>query len=138
MGEKLWLAIGYSHFIIRRFYPDGDKFLLIFASILSLIGIAMIYRIKPDEGIKQVVWFIIGVVIYILTVVLLPGMKKLSKYKYIYLGAVSIFMPLATIFGKEVYGAKNWVFIGSTFGFQPSEFGKIALEIGRASCRERV
>jgi cell division protein FtsW (lipid II flippase) len=128
MGGVLCLAIGYSHFIIRKFYPDGDKFLLIFASILSVIGIAMIYRIRPDESIKQVIWYIVGIVICILTVVLLPDMQKLSKYKYFYLAGVAFFMPLASIFGQEVYGAKNWVFIGS-YGFQPSEFGKIALVI---------
>ena len=128
IGGVLCLAIGYSHFIIRKFYPDGDKFLLIFASILSVIGIAMIYRIRPDESIKQVIWYIVGIVICILTVVLLPDMQKLSKYKYFYLAGVAFFMPLASIFGQEVYGAKNWVFIGS-YGFQPSEFGKIALVI---------
>ena len=45
MGVVLCVLIGYSHFVIRRFYPDGDKFILIFASILSVVGIAMLYRI---------------------------------------------------------------------------------------------
>ena len=128
MGGVLCLVIGYAHYVIRKFYPDGDKFLLIFASILSVIGIAMIYRIKPDEGIKQVVWFIIGIIVYILTVVLLPEMTKLSKYKYVYLVITIVLMPLAYLFGKEIYGATNWVFIGG-FGFQPSEFAKITLVI---------
>lgn len=127
MGGVLCLVIGYSHYLIRRFYPDGDKFLLIFASILSVIGIAMIYRIEQSEAIKQVVWFIIGIIIYILTVVLLPDMRKLSKYKYLYLILTAIFMPMASIFGKKIYGATNWVFITSSIGFQPSEFGKITL-----------
>ena len=127
MGVVLCLVIGYSHFVIRRFYPDGDKFLLIFASILSIIGIAMIYRLEPSTAIKQVVWFILGVIIYILIVVLLPEMRVLSKFKYIYLGFTAFFMPLALIFGTEINGSKNWVFIGDIIGFQPSEFGKITL-----------
>ena len=127
MGGILCLVIGYSHYLIRRFYPDGDKFLLIFASILSVIGIAMIYRIDQGEAIKQVIWFITGIVIYILTVVLLPDMDKLSKFKYFYLVLTAIFMPMASIFGKKIYGATNWVFITSSIGFQPSEFGKITL-----------
>jgi len=59
-------------------------------------------------------------------------MDKLSKYKYVYLGVTLACMPLALLFGKEVYGATNWIYIGS-FGFQPSEFGKIALTIYLAS-----
>ncbi len=35
-------------------------------------------------------------------------------------------MGLGTLFGKETYGAKNWVNIGG-IAFQPSEFGKIFL-----------
>ena len=132
MGIGLCLVIGISHFVIRRFYPDGDKFLLIFACILSIVGIAMIYRIKPEEANKQVVWFILGISVYLTTVLLLPDMDKLSKYKYVYLGATLVSMPLALIFGTEVYGAVNWIYIGS-FGFQPSEFGKIALTIYLAS-----
>ncbi|PRR84289.1 FtsW/RodA/SpoVE family cell cycle protein [Clostridium vincentii] len=132
MGIVLCIIIGISHFVIRRFYPDGDKFLLIFACILSIVGIAMIYRINPEEANKQVIWFILGIIVCLITVLLLPDMDKLSKYKYVYLGATLVSMPLALIFGTEVYGAINWIYIGG-FGFQPSEFGKIALTIYLAS-----
>ena len=132
MGASVCMVIGISHFVIRKFYPDGDKFLLIFACILSIIGIAMIYRIKPAEGIKQLIWFGAGITVYLLTVIIFPDMNKLSKYKYVYLGFTLVLMPLAYLFGTEKYGASNWVYIGS-FGFQPSEFAKIALVLYLAS-----
>lgn len=126
IGIALCFVIGFSHFVIRHFYPDGDKFLLIFACLLCIIGIAMIYRIDAKEGISQVVWFIAGILIYMFTVVLLPDMKKLSKYKYVYMALTIVFMAMASIFGRKIYGARNWVYIGG-YGFQPSEFGKIFL-----------
>jgi cell division protein FtsW (lipid II flippase) len=43
-----------------------------------------------------------------------------------------VFMAMATFFGSEKYGAKNWVTIGG-FGFQPSEFGKLFLAAYLAS-----
>lgn len=132
MGGVLCIVIGYSHYVVRKFYPDGDKFLLIFACILSVIGIAVIYRIDNSEATKQLIWFIIGITVYILTIVVLPDMPNLAKYKYLYLGATLVLMPLAFLFGKETYGAKNWVQFGP-IGFQPSEFGKIALVIYLAS-----
>ncbi|WP_426350110.1 FtsW/RodA/SpoVE family cell cycle protein [Alloiococcus sp. CFN-8] len=132
MAGVMCIIIAYSHFIIRRFYPDGDKYILIFASILSIIGIAMLYRIDMMMSIKQVVWFVLGMAGYILIVVVLPDLKRFFKYKYIYLGATLIFMGMASLIGREIYGAKNWVFIAG-FGFQPSELGKIFLILYLAS-----
>ncbi|SHJ15970.1 cell division protein FtsW, lipid II flippase [Clostridium amylolyticum] len=126
MGGVMCVLIGYAHFIIRKFYPDGDKYILIFASILSVIGAAMLYRIDMTVAIKQVVWFVLGMAGYILIVVLLPDLKSFSKYKYIYMAGTLIFMGMATFIGRTLYGAKNWVYIGS-FGFQPSELGKVFL-----------
>lgn len=120
------VLIAYSHFIIRKFYPDGDKYIFIFASILSVIGISTLYRIKPDLAIKQVMWFALGVAGYIVIVVLLPDLKRFQKYRYIYLGMTLALMSMALIFGTEKYGAKNWILIGG-FSFQPTEFGKLFL-----------
>lgn len=136
MGGIVIILIAYAHFIIRRFFPDGDKFLLIFSAILSFIGIAMLYRINPQFAVKQLIWFIVGITAYILIVVILPDLRSFTKYKYIYLGITAVFMPMALFIGTEVYGAKNWVKFGG-FGFQPSEIGKIffVLYLSAALCR---
>lgn len=135
IGVIVCVVIAYSHFVIRKFYPEGDKFLLIFACVLSIIGIAMLYRIEYAFAVKQIIWFVLGTIVFILTVVLLPNMKKLSKYKYVYLVITLIFMPMALLIGTETYGATNWVNIGG-FGFQPSEFGKISLVLYLAATLE--
>lgn len=116
--------MGYSHFILRKFYPDGDKYVLIFSCMLSSIGLVILYRLKPMYSIKQIIWFIAGIAIFILIVVLLPELKKYEKYKYVYMVICLIFMAAATIHGTMKNGSKNWVYIGG-MGFQPSEFGKI-------------
>lgn len=130
MGVILIVLIGTIHFMLRRYFPKGDKYLYILACILATIGITMLYRLDVAKGtslaIKQIVWFIIGVTIYVFVIVLMPELDKLKKYRYIFLIATLVFMPMALLLGKEVYGAKNWVIIGG-FSFQPSEFGKIFL-----------
>ena len=133
MGVVLCILIGYSHFVVRRFYPDGDKFILIFASILAVVGVATLYRINRVTAIKQLVWIAIGVVGYILIVVILPDLRSFAKYKKVYMIITLVLMPLALIFGTELYGAKNWIIIGKVISFQPSEFGKIALVLYLAS-----
>ena len=126
MGVVLCVLIGYSHFIVRRFYPDGDKFILIFASVLAVVGVAMLYRINPNTAIKQLIWIALGIIGYILIVVILPDLKSFAKYKNVYMIITVVLMPLALIFGTEQFGAKNWILIGP-ISFQPSEFAKIAL-----------
>lgn len=120
------VLIAYSHFVIRRFYPDGDKYIFTLASILSVIGLIIIYRINSNMAVKQLMWFALGVAAFILIVVLLPDLKSFAKYKYIYLGLTIVFMSMALLFGTVKYGSKNWVYIGG-FSFQPSEFGKLFL-----------
>lgn len=120
------LLIGYSYIIIRKFFSDGDKYIFIFSSILSVIGMVMIYRINTANSIKQIIWFAIGVTGFILIVVLLPDLKSFSKYKYAYLVCTLIFMSMAMLMGTEINGSKNWIVIGG-YSFQPSEFGKLFL-----------
>ncbi|MFL0269020.1 FtsW/RodA/SpoVE family cell cycle protein [Candidatus Clostridium radicumherbarum] len=118
--------IAYSHFIIRRFYPDGDKYIFVLASALSVIGLAVIYRINQSLAVKQVMWFALGVAGFIIIVVMLPDLKRFAKYKYFYLALTIIFMGASLLIGTEELGAKNWIKIGG-FSLQPSEFGKLFL-----------
>lgn len=141
------ILIGYSYFIIRKFFPDGDKYLFVFAAILTVIGIIMLYRIDATSlmlhnadvannvkrpyyisnyAIKQVIWFAVGVAGFICIVVLLPDLKTYRKYKYVYMILTLIFMAMSSLIGTEVNGSQNWVLFGG-FGFQPSEFGKLFL-----------
>lgn len=130
MAFIICLLFTYAYIIIRKFFPDGDKFIIIFAAMLSIIGIAMIYRLDAVGGtnlaIKQIIWFTIGMAGFIAIIVLLPDLKTFEKYKYLYMGITIIFMAMATFIGSERGGSKNWVFIGR-FGFQPSEIGKLFL-----------
>lgn len=75
MFAVICFLMGYSHFILRKFFPDGDKYLLVFACILSSIGIVILYRINPSYAVRQIVWFIGGIAVFILIVVLLPELK---------------------------------------------------------------
>lgn len=130
IGLILCFIIGFSHYLIRKFYPDGDKFMFIFSSILAVVGIAILYRIDASFAYKQLVWAVVGIIGYMIIVLLLPNIKKLVEYKKIYAIATLILMPMGLIYGlianQSINGAMNWVYIGP-FGFQPSEFGKIFL-----------
>lgn len=126
IGGITCILIAYGHFVIRKFFPDGDKYIFVFASVLTVISIVTIYRIKPSIAIKQVIWVAIGITGYILFVILLPELKKFAKYKYLYLAITIILLGATLAIGSEVGGAKSWIIIHGV-GFQPSEFAKLTL-----------
>lgn len=136
IGAVLIVLFAYTHFIIRRFFPEGDKFLFILACALVSIGMIMLYRLDKSFAIKQIIWVTAGITIFIVIIVLMPKLNKFKKYNKYFLGLSIIFMAMATFFGREIYGAKNWVYVGS-FGFQPSEIGKVFLTLYLAAALEK-
>jgi len=124
MAGVMCVLIGYAHLVVNKFFSHGDKFLVTFISVLPVIGISVLYRLDPNVAIKQVLWFIIGISVYIALVIVLPNLNRFAKYKNFYLVGTIIFMAMATFIGVTKYGAKNWVDLGP-ISFQPSEFGKI-------------
>jgi len=126
------VLVGYGHFIISKFFPDGDKYILVLSSFLAELGMVMLYRIKPYYAIKQLTWFTIGMAIFILIVVLFPDIEGIGKFKYFYAGTTVGLLLMAQIFAMERRGSKNWVDLGP-IGFQPSEFAKIFLILYLAS-----
>ncbi|MDO5516901.1 MAG: FtsW/RodA/SpoVE family cell cycle protein, partial [Clostridium sp.] len=124
MGLTVCALVTATQVLIRKFYPQGDKFLITFACILSVIGMAIMYRLDTSVSIKQFIWFSAGIVVFIALVVAIPDIREMFKFKKIYLILTIIIMPMALIAGTEINGATNWITIAG-FGFQPSEFGKI-------------
>jgi cell division protein FtsW (lipid II flippase) len=124
MGLIVCVLLTITQILVRKFYPQGDKFLITFACMLSVIGIAILYRLDTGVAIKQLIWFIAGIFIFIVMLVAIPDLRDYAKYKKVFLIMTIVIMPLALIAHQETYGATNWVNIGG-FGFQPSEFGKI-------------
>ena len=132
MGGIVCGVITVSQILVRKFYPDGDKFLITFAGILSVIGIAVLYRLNSSVALKQLIWYCVGSIIFIVCVSLISQFNNYAKYEKLFFIMTMIFMPMALLLGKEINGAKNWVIIGNV-GFQPSEFGKIAFVLYLAS-----
>lgn len=126
MGTIICFVFASSHFIIRRFFPDGDKYILLFSNVLAVIGMGVLYRLDATVAVKQLIWYSLGIAIFILVVVLFPSLAKFGKYKYVYLVCTLVLMSMGSIFGSALYGSKNWVSIGG-FSFQPTEFGKLSL-----------
>lgn len=73
---------------------------------------------------RQFIWIITGIIVFFISSII-PERFLINSIKYIYF--IIIFLLLLVPFvGETIYGAKRWINLGP-FGFQPSEFYKIAL-----------
>ena len=121
------VIIAVTAWVLKKYYPMGDRLIFLLAMLLCSIGMIMLFRLNRKTALKQLLWLVIGIVMFLFVVLYLKkGIVKYARYRYVFLAGTIAFMAMATFIGVEILGAKNWVKIG-TYGFQPSEFGKIFL-----------
>lgn len=104
-----------------------------------LISVICIYSASKNFDsneiiIKQIIWYILGFLIIIITTnKKLKRINNISFYLYIF---GNILLLLLLIFGKEVNGSKCWFVIPKIGSFQPSEFMKLILILTNAKIFE--
>ena len=138
VGAIAALVLG-LHIVLRVMAPNADPFVVPIATVLTGLGIAMIYRIDIASGLsgwnsyatRQVAWTAIAVLGAIALVVVLRNYRVLFRYTYIagLVAVVLLILPFIPGLGIRDQSAAVWVSIGGLFSFQPGELAKIALAI---------
>lgn len=123
------------YLIVRFWLPYADALLIPIVTMLTGVGLIMIYRLTFTENLSsqdattQVIWIIVGCAGLLLTIFLFRNYQRLLDYKYLLaFAAFLLIASVSTPLGYEVNGARLWVSIGPV-NFQPSEFARIALII---------
>lgn len=115
-----------AHVAVRRFAPVADPSLLPAAFLLAGTGLAFVTRLDSELASSQVVWLFVGVAALVGTLILVPSLERLARYKYtIMLSGIALLVAPAII-GREINGAKLWIQFGG-FTLQPGELAKIAI-----------
>ncbi|GAA1712460.1 FtsW/RodA/SpoVE family cell cycle protein [Propioniferax innocua] len=137
----IWVMLGLiAHLAVRIRIPYADPVILPCAMLLNGLGLTMIHRIDQISdpvatgAHTQLMWTTIGMTLFVLTVTFLRDHRRLQAYTYIMFlsGLVLLLLPLVPGLGREVMGARIWIFIGP-FSFQPAEIAKIVLAVAFAS-----
>ncbi len=133
------------HLVVRWKATYADPILLPVATLLTILGLVIIYRIdvaaaqraernntappSPDVY-AQLTWFAIAVVLFIAVILVIRDHRRLQKYTYTFglVGLILLISPLFPVIGTTVNGATLWIRIGG-FSFQPAELAKICLTI---------
>jgi cell division protein FtsW (lipid II flippase) len=151
-ASRLWITAGVvgglalvMHLVVRLLASYADPFILPLATLLTELGLVMIYRIdvaaaqrailngspEPTPDVySQLTWFAVAVILFLAVVVLLRDHRTLQRYTYTFglAGLVLLVLPLAPIIGTTINGATLWIRIAG-FSFQPAEIAKICLTI---------
>jgi cell division protein FtsW (lipid II flippase) len=140
-GLVFLTLFGSAHLAIRRFAAYADPLLLPVVALLNGLGLVMIHRLDvADSAIggathpsanQQMLWTLVGVAAFALTVTFLKDHRRLARYGYTcgLAGLVILAIPalLPSSF-SEHNGAKIWIRLPG-FSIQPAEFSKILLLI---------
>jgi len=126
------------HVVLRLRAPAADPFVVPIATLLTGLGIAMIYRIDLGKGwegwegfsLRQLAWSGIAIAAAIAIVIALRNYRVLFRYTYVFgfAGIALLLLPFIPGLGVEA-GADVWVSVAGIFSFQPGELAKIALAI---------
>lgn len=123
-----------AHIFLRIRLPHADPYLFPLAALLAAIGLVMLYRIDEAFARDQANWFVLGLVLFMATIVFLRDYHVLERYRYVIvsIGLLLLLLPRVPFIGQQVNGAYLGIKIGP-LAFQPAEFGKIAVIIFLAS-----
>lgn len=115
------------HWSFKKYLPDADPYLFPSAALLSGWGILTIWRLEPDFGARQLLWFVLGMVT-LLAGMRIVSLKFLQRYKYLLLLGGLVLTALTLLFGVNPngYGPRLWLGCCDVY-FQPSEPLKLLL-----------
>lgn len=122
----LFVAFMIAHISVRHLAPGADATLLPIAFVLSGVGLAFITRLDADLASSQVTWMLIGVIALVATLLYVPSLERLGRYKYTIAIFGIVLLVLPALVGREINGAKLWLqFAG--YSFQPAEIAKVLI-----------
>ncbi|HEX7973260.1 MAG TPA: FtsW/RodA/SpoVE family cell cycle protein [Anaerolineales bacterium] len=132
LAVALWLVVfGLAHLQARRWLPDHDPYLLPIAGLLSGWGLLTVWRLYPPFGLRQTVWLLVTLVVFVIGLRLPSDLGFLRRYKYIWLTGGLLLTGLTLFLGTNPYGAdfpRRWIGCCGVY-LQPSEPLKLLLVV---------
>ncbi len=107
------------------------------AFFLCTMGMSVISTVAPEETLKQLIAIGLGLVLFLTVGWSLRDMDRAKAFRNIAAVAGIGFLLITLVFGKEYYGARNWLVIGS-LSLQPSELSKVCFVYVGASAMEQI
>lgn len=128
-GAIIFIVITFlGYFLTNYIFPQQDPALFILACFIVELGLIMLYRLNPETSARQITWFALGVLLFILSSFLSKIWvgANIKSLHYFLITVVLLISPL--LIGVERWGSKSWIDF-KVFSFQPSELAKITFSL---------
>jgi cell division protein FtsW (lipid II flippase) len=123
-----------GHLVVRFTAPNADPYLFPLVAVLACFGLVELYRIDESFARLQAQWFVVGLGLFAVTMVMLRDLHVLERYRYTIAFGSILLLILPRLPG--IGGASNGAYLSITLGpfsFQAAEFAKIGIVIFLAS-----
>src|SRR5437660_571761 len=86
-----------AHVFLRIALPYADPYLFPLMALLAGFGLVVIYRIDDKLAREQAQWFVIGLGLFVATIVFLRDYRVLERYRYLIASAILTILLLPPI-----------------------------------------
>ncbi len=132
-------AVLVVHIVLTIFFPKSDQMVFPIVALLSGLGVLLALRNGPDAfpydsnlGLKQLLWVLIGLVVFLITLFGLRSMGWLRRYKYTWavLGLILVGITLGNALRvKNLDSPTHDQLNFGPLSLQPSELLKIIIVV---------
>lgn len=137
LGFTALIGIEWLLFLALRLARRSGYEVETLAFFLTTIGFAVIASDDASKMGKQLICLVGGILIYLIIGWSLRDLSRAKRFRYLAAVGGLFLLAVNLVFGTEMYGAKNWIYIGS-FSFQPSELVKLCFIYVGASTMDRI
>lgn len=131
------IILEWALFLFTRILRRSGFEMEIIAFFLTTLGLAVIASDSPGELKKQMFCIIAGLVVFLILCWALRDLERAKRLRYMAAAGSLLLLAVNLVFGVELGGAKNWIFIGGV-SFQPSELAKVCFLLVGASTLQRI
>lgn len=123
--------------ILMRAYRRVGFEMETIAFFLCTLSLAVAGSSAPEEMPKQLLSILLGMDIFLVLGFFLRDLQRAQRVRWLMAAAAVGLLAFTLVFGREIHGAKNWIYLGG-FSFQPSELVKICYIFAGAATLERL
>lgn len=127
----------WGSYIVTRVLDRVGFELETLAFFLSAIGFSIAASSDPDVLYKETICLIAGIFLYWLLGWFLRDLERARKLRWPIAAAGLILLAVNLVTAESIFGAKNWLSVGS-ISFQPSEFVKLCFVFAGAATLDRL